>query len=341
MACDPNFLNDLLLLHLDGTNGQSTTVDSSGFANPVTLFNGATIETGTVMFGTGAVNLGDFAAQRALYVPMTAALDLSVYAEWTIEGWFNFPNNFNGQFATFGNLIGSGATFSAGVQFQTNGAGSFNPKIQTPGGLVVLLAAFSTGAWHHFAVVKSSAGSTDVFSAYIDGVLASTQSMPTGAYSSLTGGYTIGTNGWDQSPGYISGSPPFYMDEVRVSNIARYTANFTPAGPFGGVCTTTVPNVVGNALAIAEALIIAASLTVGTITFVSSTLPSGTVTAQSPTGGTVVTAGSPVNLTVSSQTQFVYGKFAGAKVFPPTLLIDAKGIKPRIYMPHENTTVKT
>lgn len=40
-------------------------------------------------------------------------------------------------------------------------------------------------------------------------------------------------------------------------------------------------------------------------------------------------------------TVHAYGKFVGSPVFPPTLLIDANGIKPRVYMPKENVTVKT
>ena len=33
--------------------------------------------------------------------------------------------------------------------------------------------------------------------------------------------------------------------------------------------------------------------------------------------------------------------FAGSDAFPPVMIADAKGLKPRIWMPHENTTVNT
>ena len=63
--------------------------------------------------------------------------------------------------------------------------------------------------------------------------------------------------------------------------------------------TQTVPNVVSDTLAVAEAAIIAAGLTVGTITYVTSAQPLGSIDAQSPVGGTPAIAGSPVALNVS------------------------------------------
>jgi beta-lactam-binding protein with PASTA domain len=62
-----------------------------------------------------------------------------------------------------------------------------------------------------------------------------------------------------------------------------------------------VPNVVGNTQAAAATAITAANLTVGTVTMMASgTVASGDVISESPVAGTSVTAGSAVNLTVSS-----------------------------------------
>ncbi len=64
---------------------------------------------------------------------------------------------------------------------------------------------------------------------------------------------------------------------------------------------TTVPNVVGQAQATAEANLIAANLVVGTVTQQSSeTVPAGSVISQSPVIGTSVPENSAVNLVVSS-----------------------------------------
>jgi len=63
----------------------------------------------------------------------------------------------------------------------------------------------------------------------------------------------------------------------------------------------TVPNVTGLTQAAATAALQAASLVVGTVTFqANNTVPVGNVFSQSPVGGTTASAGSAVNLTVSS-----------------------------------------
>jgi beta-lactam-binding protein with PASTA domain len=62
----------------------------------------------------------------------------------------------------------------------------------------------------------------------------------------------------------------------------------------------TVPNVVGQPQASAEAAIVAAGLTVGAISQANSAVvPAGNVISQNPVGGTLALAGSPVSLTIS------------------------------------------
>ena len=73
---------------------------------------------------------------------------------------------------------------------------------------------FSTGTWNHFACVKSS-GTVKV---YLNGTSIITQTSVSNSSNRTLyiGGYTnVWFNGW--------------IDEVRVSNTARYTANFTPS----------------------------------------------------------------------------------------------------------------
>ena len=69
----------------------------------------------------------------------------------------------------------------------------------------------------------------------------------------------------------------------------------------GSVTTVTVPDVTGQAQATAEANIVAAGLTVGTVTTASSqTVPAGDVISQDPTGGSTAPVGSAVDLVVST-----------------------------------------
>ncbi len=68
-----------------------------------------------------------------------------------------------------------------------------------------------------------------------------------------------------------------------------------------GPAMVTVPNVTGLTQAGAESAIVAACLTVGTVTQQSSaTVPAGNVISQSPTGGTVVANGTAIALVVST-----------------------------------------
>jgi hypothetical protein len=67
------------------------------------------------------------------------------------------------------------------------------------------------------------------------------------------------------------------------------------------VSQVSVPNVVGDTQAAATAAITSAGLVVGTVTVAfSSTVPSGNVISESPAAGTLVVAGSVVNLVVST-----------------------------------------
>jgi hypothetical protein len=78
--------------------------------------------------------------------------------------------------------------------------------------------AFATNTWNHWALVRS--GSTCTI--YKDGV-----SLGTGTKAG-----TIGSSSTGVTLGYApGGSVPFdgWLDEVRISDIARYTSNFSVA----------------------------------------------------------------------------------------------------------------
>ena len=78
------------------------------------------------------------------------------------------------------------------------------------------------------------------------------------------------------------------------------TQSFTVSVAFSGPTIVSVPDVVSQAQADAEAAIIAAGLTVGTVTTANSdTVPAGSVISQDPVGGTSVAEGSPVDLIIS------------------------------------------
>jgi hypothetical protein len=79
----------------------------------------------------------------------------------------------------------------------------------------------STGVWYHCAAVIAS----NTIKIYLDGVeKASAAISGTPQFSTAWGGLNIG---WGRSSANMSYNG--YLDEVRISNTARYTGNFTPS----------------------------------------------------------------------------------------------------------------
>jgi Concanavalin A-like lectin/glucanases superfamily/PASTA domain len=291
MACDPNFSQVALLLHMDGTNGQTTFVDSSSFANAISNFGSppVTIDTSQPKFGTGAANFGATFENNALTATIApdGPLDLNYkVADFTIEGWF---------------LIHTGASVAGAIMADTAspdaGISRWSIFLVSPTELQFLYGSASvvgpssvtvtTGQYFHFAVVSHN----QIVTVYVNGVGGTPGNLSSDIPAATMGSLSIGTGTGNDS---IGGE----MDEIRISNFARYTSNFTPpTSAFGGSCTITVPNVVGEVLATAESAITAASLTVGAITpAFSSTVTAGSVVSQSPAAGAIAMSGDPVAL---------------------------------------------
>jgi len=113
----------------------------------------------------------------------------------------------------------------------------------------------------------------------------------------LAAGLTVGTVTTANSPTVPAGN-------VISQNPAAGT-NVAPGSPVDlvvslGPAPVAVPDVTGQPQAVAEAAIVAAGLTVGTVTTANSpTVPAGNVISQNPAAGTNVAPGSPVDLVVS------------------------------------------
>ena len=84
--------------------------------------------------------------------------------------------------------------------------------------------AITPNTWHHVAVIHTLGVGVDF---YLDGVL--THVASTGTYDGSSASHTVYIGSYISSLYLLSGK----LDELRISNIARYTANFTPqSGPF-------------------------------------------------------------------------------------------------------------
>ena len=195
--------NTVGLWHLDYP--QTAAYDSSTHGNEGRLMNGATYTQGHFMGGAESTEANDY-----IEIP-----SIDIGAAWTIEAWFQYPL---ATMATW-NTLTRGSSFDhqiivqrgvmqLGTYDNSGGTGfrgcGYNMSLLSPG-------------WHHIAAV--GAGTTTSF--YIDGNLIGISSFKSSSDIRSIGNHFIGGQAWGT------------IDEVRISDIARYSANFAPpSGPF-------------------------------------------------------------------------------------------------------------
>lgn len=131
-------------------------------------------------------------------------------------------NSFNS--GKFESLIYHNQDGSNQLHFRTKANGTGVLLYMYSGGTQYTFAditmTLSTGTWYHVVLVKDGTN----YKSYINGVL-KTNSTQSATIPNFGGVLVFGTYYWNPSTGYdLNG----YMSEVRVSNTARYSANFTP-----------------------------------------------------------------------------------------------------------------
>jgi hypothetical protein len=216
------FVNDentLLLLHMDGTDASTFFEDDNGVGRSqvgITAVGNAQVDTAQSKFGGSSAlfdGTGDY-----LLIKTDTDLQLTSAESWTIEMWirpasvsdkvvlgaYSTSSPFNGYALYLGRLTSGVLEFYDGGNWR-----AFD-------------GTFSTNTWYHIAV-SSSAGSVKLFK---DGTQQTTTFTAPSGINNTTKDIEIGAiNG---SAGYNG-----HIDELRYSNIARYTASFTaPTAPF-------------------------------------------------------------------------------------------------------------
>src|SRR5688572_25101132 len=168
-----------------------------------------------------------------------------VGGDFTIEFWLKASSADNGAGNCFtggvawinGNIIfdrdvdGLGDFGDYGIALFEDGIG-FGVGIGSNENTICGATGVDDGAWHHIAVTRdTSSGDLELF---VDGVSDASGSGPTGnaSYRDGRSGSTndpflvVGAEKHDAGPEYPSYSG--FLDEIRISNVVRYTANFTP-----------------------------------------------------------------------------------------------------------------
>lgn len=211
-----NDANTMFLLHCDGTDGSTTITDSStgGAESPhtQTAVADAQIDTAQSKFG-GASLLFDGTGDR---VTSPDSNDYDFSGDFTVDFWMRPATvgtsvmiaNCDANNGSDGwHIAQSGATGLLFAAMFSGGWGVYSSKTHS----------MSADTWYHIAIVRS--GSTITW--YQDGTSIGTSSYGSAITSSRA--LQLGANPTTNTELYNG-----HLDEVRISNIARWTANFTP-----------------------------------------------------------------------------------------------------------------
>ena len=174
--------------------------------------------------GAGAAAGGDVTSyvfdgtDDILGVPDHATWDRGT-GDWTVEFWFKGT-------ATSGAIVARWDTGTPAKSFEVYVGGSkLVGAMSTDGNATVTTTTGTTNVnddvWHHGAYIRNG----NVQTLYVDGVSEGTPGSATGVWFTSAAEVTVGAQGTVASPNF------FYtgnVDEVRISDIARETGNFTP-----------------------------------------------------------------------------------------------------------------
>lgn len=203
------FVNDddtVLLVHMDGTDGSTAFVDDNGVDRSqvgISAVGDAQISTAQSKFG-GASAVFDGSGDH---------LEMSTFeldGDYTVECWARWDTVSGSQ-----GLIGSDGT----TQYDT--LKSFGNEVYTNFGNVFIEfdSTISANTWYHIAVTRSGS-SVRLFRDGVQQGSTATDTTTVWPNASNTKVY-VGRDAYGDIDGYV--------DEVRISNTARYTSGFTPS----------------------------------------------------------------------------------------------------------------
>ncbi|MFC1600554.1 LamG-like jellyroll fold domain-containing protein [Patescibacteria group bacterium] len=209
---DTSSANALLVCPFDG---DTDCVNSAGVEQPST-------ETGAIRYG-GAKTAMSFDGESD-YVTATSAPELDNLSEFTMEAWVFFEDN-----GSYRNVLEKNNIISLqNPSYRDNTIRAYHTTSDQTADSIAAIGSVSRNEWHHVAATYSDTGDRK-FHLYIDGAELSydIQQAATGTLNSNSGSWYIGqaTSGENRMLGLI--------DELRISNIVRYTSSFSvPTAPF-------------------------------------------------------------------------------------------------------------
>ena len=212
---DVHFPKVKLLLPFDGSNGATSTTDSSNTNNSVTFVGTAQLSTAQSKFGGSSLLLDG--NSDYIYIA-NDDLDFSSTESFTLEFWVYFNNIDDGNIVNFYSDY-SGASNGMSIDKSTGNVLRAHNGDSTR---ITGTTTVSAGQWYHIAL----SGTSGSYKLFLNG----TQEGSTSS-NGFTGGTTnkyIGTFYWAGLGGavrLVNG----YIEDFRITKgEARYTSNFTP-----------------------------------------------------------------------------------------------------------------
>jgi hypothetical protein len=189
-------------------------IDSTG-DNVLETVSGAQISTAQSKFGGSSLLFNG----SSDYLVSTAANTRNLVnfgtGDFTVECWVYFNGTGTNQ-----GFLDSATSTSSGTSgqwfFNRTSAGNLQYGQHGVGAIISAAWSVSTGVWYHIAICRSS-GQSRLFA---NGVQLGSTTSDTVNYNNA-GSLQVGVNA---TPYWMNG----YIDEIRISRYARYTANFTP-----------------------------------------------------------------------------------------------------------------
>jgi hypothetical protein len=235
--------NVVLLLHWDGTDGETSVIDYSDSEHSISFNGDAQLDTAQKKFGTASLLLdgtgdyngfndnisdvsftsGDFTIEMWVYLneAMGVAQRRLFGKGGGAAGWGNAANSY------FGDILDTDEK----LRFRYRTAGDGNTILSSDAAIDV------TGGFHHIAYVNDTGNSR--FRMFVDGTEVNSIGAPANiTINDSTGGtqvFNIGVHATGPNASDWNG----WFDEMRItSGIAQYTANFTPTAIAFGFSTT-------------------------------------------------------------------------------------------------------
>jgi hypothetical protein len=226
-GCDPYWDYVVLLARMDSgamvehTGGLTTTVVGSG------VVSSALAKFGTASFYLNELDSPVDGTDRIVFTDPVSTTRFTFPGEFTMEAWIA-PVNLSDAAANniFANNVAHAATGFFALDVVADSMAFRHNATLDATSTVPNAFIDNTTQWQHFAVTRDVANIVRIF---VDGVLKTTSA---GAVVGTVGGvdaagkstFTVG-----HGRAFVVGDIKAYTDQIRVTKLCRYTANFTPS----------------------------------------------------------------------------------------------------------------